>query len=464
MWDPLAALRGRARAFVDDALLYRNTPPDEEARIAEHGRLQTVRVTRALMIVACTVGLLWWPFDHVLYAGRPEVVRVFAAWRSVVLVYCLVYYLTCDRWGLLRRHHVLWGTLLGAGMTFFIGASLGSLGSLEQPWFGSLYLAPIMSFPFFMSLPQRLAGSATVALAGLLGFFGAHPANLAHPDVGTAVGLMVFSVAVAVGAGHGAYHLFRQGFQRSQELALRTRELEAMSRTLADRVEARTAELRLLAAHVEALRETERGAVARELHDELGQLLTAMRMELEAAERARSRGGDAGAEQARLLALLEAMLASTRSMLVHLRPRILDDFGLVAALEWLASDTRRRSGLDVRFAASPDDFEVPGDVATGVFRVVQESLTNVLRHAGARRVDIDAALGADGLVATVCDDGAGVGPPEQRRAGSLGLLGMRERAHALGGTFEIAARPAGGTRVTVRLPLPGAARPPAGSA
>ncbi len=461
MWDSLAVLRGRARAFVDDVLLYRNTAPEEEARIAEHGRLQTVRVTRALMLVACTVGLLWWPFDHVLYADRPEVVRVFAAWRSVVLVYCLVYYLTCDRWDLLRRHHVLWGTLLGAGMTFFIGASLGSLGSLDQPWFGSLYLAPIMSFPFFISLPRRLAGATTVALAGLLGFFGAHPSNLAHPDVGTAVGLMAFSVAVAVGAGHGAYHLFRQGFLRSQELALRTGELEAMSRTLAERVEERTAELRLLAAHVEALRETERGAVARELHDELGQLLTGMRMELEAAERARARGDDAGAAQARLMALLEATLASTRSMLVHLRPRILDDFGLVAALDWLASDTRRRSGLDVRFEARPDDFEVPGDVATGVFRIVQESLTNVLRHAGARRVDVDAALDDAVLVATVSDDGAGIAPPEQRRAGSLGLLGMRERAHALGGTFDVAPLSAGGTRVTVRLPLASASGGPA---
>jgi signal transduction histidine kinase len=141
-------------------------------------------------------------------------------------------------------------------------------------------------------------------------------------------------------------------------------------------------------------------------------------------------------------------------VLAHLRPRVLDDFGLVAALDWLASDTRRRSGIDVRFEAEPEEFAVPGEVATGVFRIVQESLTNALRHASAKRIRVVATLDAEGLVATVSDDGVGLGPPERRRAGSLGLLGMRERAHALGGTFEITSPPAGGTRVCVRLPSP----------
>lgn len=189
MWAAsVATLRERTRRFVDDALLYRNTPPEEAARIAEHARVQTVLVTRPLMLVACFVGLLWWPFDYLLYGDRPRVLHVFGQWRAAVIVYCLGYYFTCDRWAVLRRHHVLWGTLCGAGMNFFIAASLGALGSLDQPWFGSLYIAPIMSLPFFIDLPERLAGTATVGAAGLAGFFVAHPANLAHPDVGTAVG------------------------------------------------------------------------------------------------------------------------------------------------------------------------------------------------------------------------------------------------------------------------------------
>lgn len=443
--NPPAPWRERARAFVDDALLYRSTPPDLESRIGEHARRMTVRVTKPLVLVACFGGLLWWPFDLALYAGRPEVVRAFSSWRLATLAYCAVYYLTCDRWDFLRRHYVVWGTLLGSSIHFFIAASLGSLGSVDQPWVGSLYLAPIMSVPFFLRLPARIAGTLAVALAGLAGFFGVHPENLRHPDVGTCVGLMLFSTAVAVGAGHGTYHLFRQGYLRSLEL-------EALSQTLADRVEARTGELRLLAAHVEALRESERGAIARELHDELGQLLTGMRMEVEAAERVRARGADAGPELARLTELLDATLASARSVLSRLRPRVLDDFGLVAALDWLAADARRRSGLDVRFLASPEDFRVEGEAATGVFRIVQESLTNALRHARATSISVSATLDAEGLVASVSDDGVGLPPPDERRASSLGLLGMRERAHSLGGTLEVTAPPAGGTRVVVRLP------------
>jgi signal transduction histidine kinase len=453
MANSYATLRERAREFIDDVLLYRGTAPALEAQIGEHARQKTVLVTRPLVLVACFGGLLWWPFDFVLYGDRPRIVHFFALWRLATVAYCAVYYFTCDRSGFLRRHCVLWGTFLGSCIHFVIAASLGSIGTVSQPWFGSLYLAPIMSVPFFLRLPARVAGTLTVAVAGLVGFFGAHPANLSHPDVGTSVGLMLFSSAIAVGAGHGTYHMFREGYLRSLELAQRTAELEALSRGLAERVEARTRELRLLAAHVEALRESERGALARELHDELGQLLTGMRMELEAADRVRARGADASAELAHLMELLDATLASTRSVLSHLRPRVLDDFGLTAALEWLASDTRRRSGLDVRFLATPDDFDVRGEAATGVFRIVQESLTNAMRHARAKSIRVSATLDAEGLVATVTDDGVGLAPVAQRRANSLGLLGMRERAIALGGSFEITSPSVGGTRVTVRLPL-----------
>ena len=384
-------------------------------------------------------------------------------WRVAVFALTLAYYLTCDRWEFARRHFVLWGTALGSIMAATIGGALGSLGAIDEPSFGSLYFVPIMSIPFFMRPSERLAGTTTVALAAFAGFFAAAPQTLSHPGVGTAVGLMAFGIAVSVLAGHALYHFWRLGHLGFEQLAVRTRELEALSSSLASRMDARTAELRLLAAHVEHLREAERGALARDLHDELGQLLTGIRMELDVTEAVRARGGDIRPQQEKLEELLDATLASTRSILAHLRPRVLDDFGLVAALEWLTTDTARRSGLDVHFEARPDEFEVPGEVATGVFRIVQESLTNVLRHANARRVEVEIELAtADSgvwgspptvlLVATVTDDGVGLPPEEQRRPVSLGLLGMRERATALGGTFGIAARAQGGTVVTVTIP------------
>ena len=217
-------------------------------------------------------------------------------------------------------------------------------------------------------------------------------------------------------------------------------------------LESGAAELRLLARHAEQLRENERAELARELHDELGQLLTGLRMQLDMAERVRSRGGDLQAEHERLGHLMDATLASTRSILAHLRPRILEDFGLVEALSWLASDARRRSGIAVHFRSEPADVEVPLDVARCVFRIVQECLTNVLRHAQARELRIDLALEGDDLVVRVADDGVGVRAPAAPPSPSMGVLGMRERALALGGTFELSSPPEGGARVEVRLP------------
>jgi signal transduction histidine kinase len=123
----------------------------------------------------------------------------------------------------------------------------------------------------------------------------------------------------------------------------------------------------------------------------------------------------------------------------------------VAALEWLASDTRRRSGLDVRIRVEPAELEVSQDVARGLFRIVQESLTNAIRHAGARHVQVALTLAGDGIVVTVADDGVGL-PPAAARPHSLGILSMRARATALGCTFELSSPPGGGLLVTARLP------------
>jgi signal transduction histidine kinase len=440
------------REFLEQVLIDRRLSPEDKARIDAHAEAQTLKIARALMLTACTIGLLWWPVDYLLYGDRLDVLRAFALWRASVIVCCLVYYFTADRFDLLRRHQAVYGTLVGGTMAFIIAATLGALGGVDQPWFASLYFVPIMSCPFLLRPGVRFLGTLLVSVAALAGFFLVHPQNLRHPAVGTSVGLMLFGVMVSMCAGHAMYHWFRLGHVQSLRLDARTRELEALTKGLADRVEARTAELRLLAAHLDKLHETERTALGRELHDELGQLLSGIRLELDLAERTRKRGGDTGPHLMKLGELLDATLDSTRSILSHLRPRILDDFGLVAAVEWLASDTARRSGLDVRFLAEPEEFTVPDDVATSVFRIVQESLTNVLRHARARQVQVSLTQGAEGLVVRVADDGVGLQSSGPRRLGSMGLLGMRERAHALGGSLDLGPSPGGGTLVCVRLP------------
>jgi signal transduction histidine kinase len=445
MSSATALLRRSVRSFVDEVLLHRGVPAEVEARIEEHALKETLRITRALMLVACTVGLAWWPFDLLLYRGQPDVIRVFALWRGGVIVCSFTYFVTSDRWAWARRHNTIWGTTIGGTMAFLVGVSLGAIGSVERAWFGSLYYVPVMSLPFLVRPLPRLAGTLLAASLALLGFFWMSPFGRNPVDAGTGVGLMAFGVAVSVFAGHAIYHLFRKSL-------LETFRSDEMSRTLAERVDERTSELRLLAAHIRRLHENEARALSHEMHDELGQLLTGMRMELDLAERVRERGGDVAAQHGKVVALLDATMESMRCILAHLRPRILDDFGLVAAVEWLVADTRRRSRLDVRLVAEPEDFEVAEHVAAGVFRIVQESLTNVLRHAGARAVRVSLRRDPSGLTATVEDDGRGLPPLDQRRPGAVGLIGMRERATALAGTLEIAHSTLGGARIRLHLP------------
>ncbi len=209
--------------------------------------------------------------------------------------------------------------------------------------------------------------------------------------------------------------------------------------------------LRELSARGVEAREEERRRIARELHDELGQRLTALKIDLATlAARAHLPGDDAlvGSMQA----LLDDTLASVRRIASDLRPLMLDDLGLTAAIEWLARDASRRMGIPVHTRLPLAEPAVDERVATTLYRMVQEALTNVARHAQARSVEVALQARDDQLVLTVTDDGVGLGELALQRAGSFGLMGLRERAHMLGGTIEIDSQPGAGMRLTVHLP------------
>ncbi|MBX3637416.1 MAG: sensor histidine kinase, partial [Rubrivivax sp.] len=212
--------------------------------------------------------------------------------------------------------------------------------------------------------------------------------------------------------------------------------------------------LRGLSASVVDAREQERRRIARELHDELGQRLSALKLELAGC------AGSAGLrpEDPRLqamLAMLDDTMASVRRIAADLRPLMLDDLGLAAAIEWLAAEATRRLGMQVQVEVDELDPELGEPLAIAVYRMVQEALTNVARHARASRVQVVLHCRGGELRLTVQDDGVGFDLPAPGRPGSYGLLGMRERARLLGGRVEIDNPPEGGGRVRVWLPLDG---------
>lgn len=245
-----------------------------------------------------------------------------------------------------------------------------------------------------------------------------------------------------------------------------------MLRDVTERVRAENAlrqsreELRELSANLQNVREEEKTRIARELHDDLGQQLTALKMDVSAIAIALARHREEQADAQPIAAveqqlqgirrLIDSTVASVRRIAADLRPVMLDDLGLVPAIEWLANDFTNRYGIDVERRLDTADTRFTNAGATTLFRIVQEALTNVARHADASRVDLTLAIDQDLCLLQIKDDGRGVQPGERRdRHGdkSFGLIGIRERAHMLSGTVTIDSVPGQGFSIKVALPL-----------
>ncbi|HTM21559.1 MAG TPA: GAF domain-containing protein [Kofleriaceae bacterium] len=210
--------------------------------------------------------------------------------------------------------------------------------------------------------------------------------------------------------------------------------------------------MRALTERIEAIREDERTSVAREIHDELGQSLTALKMDV--AWLGRRLGGDRAVADklTEMSAATDAVIQAVRRISAELRPGILDDLGLQAAVEWQVEEFTRRTGIACALNSRLGDVQLERELATAVFRIFQEALTNITRHAGATQVTVQLGLERGQVALEVVDDGVGL-PEAGSRGGSLGLLGMGERARRLGGECRVTRREPGGTLVSLRLPL-----------
>ena len=212
-------------------------------------------------------------------------------------------------------------------------------------------------------------------------------------------------------------------------------------------------ELRLLAGAAISAREHEQKRIARELHDELAQSMSVLKMDITLI-RASGSDGDAarGKRLDRMEAQVDTTIAAMRRIAADLRPLVLDDLGLAAALGSLVNNFRRE-GMRCELTLPAENLELPAAHASAVFRIVQESLTNVSKHAKASRVDVAVAIDGDNVDVKIVDDGVGFPSDAPRKAESYGLLGVRERAYLLGGEAHVMSAPGLGTRVEVRLPV-----------
>lgn len=254
-----------------------------------------------------------------------------------------------------------------------------------------------------------------------------------------------FTIALTIGLG-----LLLASFSMRKILGLEDKTAEHYAEIAKAR-----AELQQLSARLVQAQEDERRSISRELHDEVGQSLTGVLVEMaNVSTLIRARDLDAVSEKAaEVKRLLEDSIKVVRNMALLLRPSMLDDLGLVPALEWQAREVSKRGGVWVEVDAGAVPEDLPEEHKTCVYRVVQEALHNIVQHAAARKVKVTVRQEQERLALAIEDDGRGFDTGRQK---GMGLVGMEERVRHLGGSFEVQSRPGAGTVLSISLPLPAA--------
>jgi PAS domain S-box-containing protein len=226
-------------------------------------------------------------------------------------------------------------------------------------------------------------------------------------------------------------------------------------------------QLRRLSTHLQSARESERGAIAREIHDELGGALTALKFDIASFEDVLPQGDDSGLRRTivekleSMSALIDSTVQTMRRIITQLRPVLLDSLGLSAAIEWLAEDFQHRTGIACVTRIEGEEGIADQVRATAVYRIVQETLTNVARHSGATHVEITMTIRGGTVRLSVHDNGKGVTEEQIQAPGSFGIMGMKERALILGGEVAIGSQGGNGTSVSLTLPPVGGIEEPA---
>jgi signal transduction histidine kinase len=239
------------------------------------------------------------------------------------------------------------------------------------------------------------------------------------------------------------------------EMSLNLRDARSKMEEKISEAESLNIQLRRLTAHLQNIREEERKLIAREMHDELGQLLTGFKMDIQLLKNHLPGydKGRVGEHIQSMTGLIDDAIRFVRRLSSQLREGPLEDLGLIAAIQWYIKEFTRRYNIPVAFNCSHTELKLPPAVRTGLFRICQESLTNIARHSHATQVQIDLEVNDDELSLTITDNGKGFATGAQGNTGSLGLLGMNERALMIGATLSLRSAVGKGTMVKVAFPI-----------
>jgi len=404
----------------------------------------------AVLLAACA--LAWWPLDFVLF-DDPGVIRSMATFRAVTLVAVgVVLFVRPLRHILLERTAVSAPRWM-AGVMVLVGYAVGGAGTLDGGWGHALVVAVFAMVTPVVATARRLRLALMVGSAGPVGFLLRRPEDLASAALPEFVVFALLTIGLVVLTGHAVTIRVRELYGQERELESQRRELDGLARGLEDRVREQTRALRDLARSLQDAREEERRWMAHEMHDGLGQQVASLGYGLAFVRRA-GPTAESGREVVRECCdTLTAMDATIAGVLERLRPEAVKE-GLAAALEQLVQGLGGRSEVrpELRVIAIPA--ALAETTAVAAYRVVQEGVSNALKHARAARVVVTLEGDAAGLKLVVEDDGVGMEPGMGAPSG-FGLPGIRQRVEQVGGTVRWDARPSGGTILRAVFPVEG---------
>jgi signal transduction histidine kinase len=423
-------LRDLMRRFLVDPTTIEVRPEGFD----DHARILSLRYAQIGALTFAGAALGFWPTDALVMSSHAA--EVFAISRPVTATLAIIGGLALR--AVSSRPNLAYVVIAAVGVviTACLGGLMARAGGLDEQWFYFSYFIPWCGLLVVAPLRTRIGLTAAITATYPIAYFAVAPAELDQPHVGSSLVFLTFAAAASVIVGHVTYRIVRADYR--------------LRSVLESKIAERTAVLARLADHLEDSREHERRRVSRELHDETAQLLTGMRLEVALMRRAL--GDHPGAEEpiSRLCELIDQSFDAHRSIIAALRPRILDELGLVAAIRQQLQRAHLKERLEISFENERETYELDERSSLVAFRTVQEALTNVTRHADAQHVRIRLSSSDGMLRLEVADDGRGFDPASI--SNGFGLLGLRERLRGLSGHLDIDSAPGRGTRLVLTLP------------
>lgn len=435
----------------DDLLAWMVGPrvdPEEDAAFLRYTNDLTQAFWPWFGLVIAASALLWWPLDRVVFWYDARTIAAMSAFRGRIALIDVLLALALPRVAIARAHPHLFATGAALANIAMAGWLLAEAGGGTPGFLAYGFILPL--FSVLLLVPLRARVGVTFAIAGVLyASWIAHPAaSWDTPGVSAALSYLVFASGLSVFIGQLLYVQMKASFHLGRSVERQRGEVATLAGHLEQRVELQTREIRALSERARHVRAEQRREIARDLHDGVGQELTSLRLlvGLQARLAGRQQAAEEGFQE--LDEQVRRIQESLRRVLDALKPELLEDAALLEALQALVDEMERRSGLTCRLEAVDAARILPGAVNLALFRIAQEAMTNAVRHARAKRVDVRLACETGRVTLRVRDDGRGFDPIH---AVGIGTRSIRERAEDLGGTVRWNID--GGTTLEVVLPL-----------